>query len=494
MVGIILILILIIIICILFIPFEIKSYSGSGERKIVKRLQYLVEYNAELANQANKFDPINTSENKDIVKKLFGGSGVYAGYTNRTAGGNNIEYILKIAEMDEVSMEDFDISYKFKSEVEYKPQLCHNNGRAYNPASILAQQPMYKWLTAFLELLWQLPKDAVEDRKDKKYKCLVIQCGMPIHILLLASIFKNVRFIAYDNIDYKIEHEDYKYHNKYFDEAEAEQYIMKVDVLYMDTYAYTKPKPENREYSAYKDTLWQIDTIRKIRPTVAAMMRFRPPYQEIKIPEAYVPGPKDYKIIPGKIYIEPFRVNQSNEGRILVVPDNYFSELVPFDYTIYMDAIHQNCLRRIWCTYRPEMPESFDLETGEASAKKIYTPELISIDGFDRCYDCSRYLYGIMKHIYKFDNNNYNHRAVISFNNTVIQYFGELFFLWANGTPKVKYLNSGEHYENLDSSIFKYPHGIYRNMPRFRLHLAYNKIYEDVMYDKFIKPNMELAK
>ena len=203
-------------------------------------------------------------------------------------------------------------------------------------------------IVALFELLCELPQD--------KSTCLIIG-ELPE---IVKELFPWVKFTVFDqNITDTI----------------ADTFTGNVDGLYVAVKDVSKPLPANIEYSAHKDTLWEINMIRRVKPKVAAIMKFHPPKSGIKSHGVYVPTPEEYKIPEGTVIRDDYSNLDAIEGWILTKKE--VRELVNYDYGQFPSK------------YEFNLPNDKD-------GKKITYPEQ------------SQLIHVIAKYLHLFDIDNYN--------------------------------------------------------------------------------------
>jgi len=272
---------------------------------------------------------------------------------------------------------------------------------------------------------------------------------------MLAEKFKNVKFILYDGAKFSnrlLKYSNVVIRNKYFGDDDIAEYKGKMDILISDVRLPLTADADANELQIHKDMMMQQDWVIKIKPRLGSMLKFRPPYVMFKFKDNGIPNSADYKYIGGTVYWQTFPHIQSTEGRLLSTAEDIEKGPVPFDYEHYEAAALQHNLRRVWCTYKPGT--MYD-------NKFISMPQLISaIPGYDRCLDCSYFIFVLAEFIQKFEP--YSSKNIIGFANYILKNTKAL-ICTCEKTPSL---------ENTDLYI----HGLWQNMTRFQKHVKYTEM------------------
>jgi len=192
---------------------------------------------------------------------------------------------------------------------------------------------------------------------------------------LLASLYPRVKFILFDKNEFNSKLYDkpnVEIHKELFTAAHCAHYAGAVDIIISDIRMELNKQQTELEDQIHEDMLRQQSWVIAIKPRLGSMLKFRPPYLLPDLP-ASVPKPSEYRYLGGKIFWQIFPHIQSTEGRLLSTAADIELGPIPFDYSHYEAAALEHNIKRVWCTYN--IPE-----------------EMITVNGFDRCLDCT-YLY-----------------------------------------------------------------------------------------------------
>lgn len=199
-------------------------------------------------------------------------------------------------------------------------------------------------------------------------------CGE--HIKLLVKLFPEVQWILFDPAKFSIKAGPrVKIYNRFFEYEDAEFWSGKCDFFISDI-RLSADDAEKFEVGVSEDMKVQMDWALTIKPKVAAMLKFRPPYID--------PGAKvTIRYLRGRCLRQAWAPKSSTETRLVVnAADIAADKLVDYDVDVYQD----------WCAQYNEV---------ERGLKRHRRPRDIfgnvidttCIPGFDRCPDCMVELY-----------------------------------------------------------------------------------------------------
>jgi hypothetical protein len=319
-----------------------------------------------------------------------------------------------------------------------------------SPLDSLTHNGKTKLFIADLQaLIYLLPTDAVRrPNGEPKYTVIYIGSAPGHQTWMLADKFKNVKFILYDGAKFSDRLRNYSnvtLNNQYFGDDDIKKYKDKVDILISDVRLMIKGDVAETEIQVHKDMLMQQKWVIDIKPRLGSMLKFRPPYKIFKLDDDGIPDSSDYTYLGGTVYWQTFPHIQSTEGRLLSTRADIERGPIPFNYEHYENAACEHNLRRVWCTYKPSLPD------------------LIHFPGFDRCLDCSYLLFVLTEYITKYEPNNNSPKTILNL----------LSFVTRNTKTLIC---------SCEKTVYKpklslYIHGLWQNETRFEKHLRYLKMW-----------------
>jgi hypothetical protein len=422
----------------------------------------------------DSFNKVDSAENLKIFDELFS-SGVYNQYEARTNRSGCYEYIKHMATLGELdfSREDYIYDPSTPNKISAAPQNTKYNAkdiksvisilysdfnfnnderhhRHISQLNSLAHIGKVKLFIADLQaLIYLLPSDAVRrPNGEPKYTVIYIGSAPGHQTWMLADKFKNVKFILYDGAKFSDRLRNYSnvtLNNQYFGDDDIKKYKDKVDILISDVRLMIKGDVAETEIQVHKDMLMQQKWVIDIKPRLGSMLKFRPPYKIFKLDDDGIPESSDYTYLGGTVYWQTFPHIQSTEGRLLSTRADIERGPIPFNYEHYENAACEHNLRRVWCTYKPSLPD------------------LIHFPGFDRCLDCSYLLFVLTEYVTKYEPNNNSPKTILNL----------LSFVTRNTKTLIC---------SCEKTVYKpklslYIHGLWQNETRFEKHLRYLKMW-----------------
>lgn len=417
----------------------------------------------------DRFKEVDFDRNLEILNRLFF-IAPYKEYATRTSQCKTYPYLKSLILSPELEFgkEDYECNLGYHPEICYITQSCKYKNLSYSYVKYTPYNGSLKILLNCMQTLQYLPIDATDQHQNdtEKYTCLILRANPAVHVNMLARIFKNVKFIAFDTIPIVLTEKNTLAVNELFADKHIEMYKNKIDVLFSDIHlhGFSNTKFEDPIYNdyIYRDITLQQDWIKELSPKYVAAMRFRPPYYNettYNMNESKYPKPEDMKIIPPtEIVYGAFSSRASNEALFIYLPDQYSKHYIYYNYLRHDAVCMLHNMRRAWCTYKPGV---------SAGDKFEYLPELIKIPEYDRCLDCTYFVNIVSRHIKKFNETNYSADEIIKQTTAIITQLSE--------GIKNAVVPEGFNITTLDK---RSPHGMWRDLPKVEAHEKYIEFYE----------------
>ena len=213
-----------------------------------------------------------------------------------------------------------------------------------------------------------------ESRSDLTKTILYAGSATGYHLIYLSELFPEMHFILYDPAKFCEEvHKSPKFeiHNEFFTDEVAAKYAEAVDYFISDIRVGTYDDVGQGWTQEFEDQVGvdmkaQMKWTQIIKPKIASLLKFRPPY---------IDKPMKMKYLSGRIMLQTWPSKSSTETRLLTTKadsDNY-TKLMELDVWHYQNFMsYHNTIIREWVT--------FDLGLDGKS---------FNVPGFDRCFDCA---------------------------------------------------------------------------------------------------------
>lgn len=213
-------------------------------------------------------------------------------------------------------------------------------------------------------------------RYDNKAVVVYVGAASGAHIKILLNLFPNVEWHLYDPAKFVIKTgPKVKIYNQFFEDKDTKKWAGKCDFFISDI-RLNADDQEKFEKGVSDDMKMQLKWTLAIKPRVAAMLKFRPPYID--------PGdPLQIKYLRGRCLRQSWAPKSSTETRLIVDAENIDKKkLVSYNVDRYQD----------WCAQYNVVDRPLKRHCRPVGLRGNVL-DTRQVPGFDRCPDCMNELY-----------------------------------------------------------------------------------------------------